>query len=433
MNQACVAIVGATVIDGTGHAPMEKTTVLVEDGRISAVGREMAVPETAQRVDASGRFLLPGMIDCHVHVYSSDFSPVPPMGDERAYGGVIAYNNLRSALQSGVTTVRDLASGEFGLAMKTAVERRQLLGPRCYVCGHGLCMTGGHSSEDLRLGIGVREIDGPDALRTAIRAERKAGADLIKLLTSHRSEYPEYTQEELDAAAEEAHRLGMRIAAHAANYVTTRMATLAGIDTIEHGIEIDEETAALMAEKGTILVSTCWVLYDIFEATKTLKEKYEQIGEYEHHPSRKWMDETIRVYTTLLDRLPESMKNAYRAGVRIAAGTDNVRSSSPFAVLAKEAPYLVRFGLSPMEAIESLTRRGAEAIGIENDLGTIEPGKLADLILVDRDPLADVTALEDVSWVMKEGMVIPRYPEWSPRPVREGLALDALFPAGQDI
>jgi imidazolonepropionase-like amidohydrolase len=118
--------------------------------------------------------------------------------------------------------------------------------------------------------------------------------------------------------------------------------------------------------------------------------------------------------------------------VRIAAGTDNVRSSSPFAVLAKEAPYLVRFGLSPMEAIESLTRHGAEAIGVEDDLGTIESGKLADLILVDRDPLSDVTALEEVSWVMKEGMVIPQHPEWIPRPVREGLALEALFPGGQD-
>ncbi len=425
-----LAIVGATVIDGTGRSPVSDATVVIVGERIRAVGTDVPVPDSAIEIDARGKFLLPGLIDCHVHIYSSDFSLEPPAGDETAYGGVIGYNNLRSALQRGVTTVRDLSSGGIGLALRTAVERGQLLGPRCFVCGHGLCMTGGHSSGDLRLGIGVREVDGPENLRAAVRRERKSGADLIKLLTSHRSEMPEFSQEELDAAVDEAHRLGLRVAAHAANYVTTRMAALAGVDTIEHGIEIDRTTAELMAERGTILVSTSWVLYDIFDATRKLKTKLEEIGEYAHHPGRAAMDETLRVYAVLLERLPEAMRHVREAGVRIAAGTDNVRSRSPFAVLAKEAPYLVRFGLTPMEAIESLTRVGAEAIGVTDDLGTVEVGKYADLILLERDPLEDVLALEEIAMVMKGGVVIPRHPEWEPRPVGQGLALDALTRAG---
>jgi len=222
---------------------------------------------------------------------------------------------------------------------------------------------------------------------------------------------------------EEAHRLGMRVAAHAATYATTRMAVQAGVDTIEHGIEIEKETADRMAERGVALVSTCWVLHDIYEETRELKAKYEQIGEYASHPHRRWMDETIRVYEVLLSRLPDSMRACKEAGVRIAAGTDNVRASAPFAPLGREAPYLVRYGLSPMEAIESLTRKGAEVIGVENDLGTLEEGKLADLIMLDQDPVADVGALERVSWVMKDGVVIPLHPEWDLRAVRDPIDL----------
>ncbi|MDD5218947.1 MAG: amidohydrolase family protein [Candidatus Bipolaricaulis sp.] len=417
------AIVGATVIDGTGRPARPDATVVIEGTQIAAVGARSNVrlPKGTVEIDAVGRFLLPGMIDCHVHVYGSGFARVAPKGEELAYAGVVAANNLRAALQAGTTTVRDVASGHVGLALRSAIERGHWIGPRCFVCGRGICMTGGHGSGGARLGLGVHEVDGVDAMRAAIRQERKAGADLIKILTSHRSPRPELSQEELDAAVHEAHRFGMKIAVHAANFVTTKMAVEAGFDTIEHGIEIDDDTARRMAEKGTILVSTLWVLHDIYGETQRIKEQYEAIGEYPYHPDHDWLEETLKVYKHIHAALPETMRLVRKHGVRIAAGTDNVRGSAPFAMMGKEAEYLVRFGLTPMEAIESVTRVGAEAIGAEKRFGTVEVGKLADLILVDRDPIQDITALQHVSWVMKEGAEIPIYPEWTCGAVRDGL------------
>jgi len=417
------AIIGATLIDGTGQSPLRDAVVLVEGDKISAVGTRftLPIPDGATILDATGRTLLPGMIDCHVHVYTTGFSPIAPKGDELAYAGIVAANNLRSALQAGTTVARDLASGHVGIALRTAIERNVWIGPRLYVCGRGICMTGGHGSGGARGGIGVHEVNGPTAIRTAIREERKAGADLIKVLTSHRSPHAEYSQVELNAAVDEAHRLGMKIAVHAANFVTTRMAVEAGFDTIEHGIEIDADSARGMAEKGIILVSTLWVLHDIYQETQAIKKRYEQIGEYEQHPNHAWLEETLPVYRHIHAALPETMRLMREHGVRIAAGTDNVRASAPFVAMADEAKYLVDFGLTPMEAIEAVTRVGAEAIGVEDQLGTVEAGKFADLILVDRDPLSDINVLKDVSWVMKGGCPIPQHPEWRTAAVRDGL------------
>lgn len=426
-RQRRTAIVNTTVIDGTGHPPIMDAAVLVEDDRIVAVGPRsgVAIPPGAETVDAGGRFLLPGMVDCHVHMYSSGFVRVAPKGDELAYAGIVAANNLRAALQTGTTTVRDVSSGHIGLALRTAIERGQWIGPRCFVSGRGLCMTGGHGSGGARLGSGVREVDGDEAIRAAIREERKAGADLIKVLTSHRSQRPEFSQNELDAAVDEAHRLGMKIAVHAANFVTTRMAAEAGFDTIEHGIEIDEETARVMVKKGITLVSTLWVLHDIYEETQAIKARYESIGEYRYHPDHAWLEQTLSVYHHIHRVLPETMRIVREQGVRIAGGTDNVRGSAPFAMMAREAEYLVQSGLTPMEAVEAVTRVGAEAIGGEKLFGTVKVGKAADLILVDRDPTADIAALGEVSWVMKEGTVVPLYPEWRCGAVRDGLLSEA--------
>ena len=424
------AIVGGTLIDGTGRPPVPDAVVLIDGTTVTAVGSRasLPVPNEAEVVPAEGRTLLPGMVDCHVHVYTTGFSPVGPKGDELAFGGVLAANNLRTALQAGVTTARDVASGHVGLALRTAIERGLWIGPRLFVCGRGICMTGGHGSGGIRGGVGVHEVNGETAIRAAIREERKAGADLIKVLTSHRSRYPEFTQAELNAAVEEAHRFGLRIAVHAANFVTTRMAAEADFDTIEHGIEIDDETAALMAEKGIVLVSTLWVLHDIYREAQEIKATYEAIGEYAHHPDHAWLEETLRVYRHIHKALPETMRVVKKHRVRIAAGTDNVRASAPFVAMAEEAEYLVEFGLTPMEAIESVTRIGAEAIGAEDLFGTVEPGKSADLILVDGDPLDDITSLKRVSWVMKEGRPIALHSEWHRRAVRDGLADPPVAP-----
>jgi len=412
------AVVGATLIDGTGRDAVADAVVVVAGDRIAAAGarRSTPIPADAERLDAKGRFLLPGMIDAHVHVSSPDFVPIKPKGDPTAYMTVLAAQNLRSALQAGVTTVRDVCGPRMNLAVRSAIERGQLVGPRLYTAGKGICMTGGHGSSDPD---GVHQVDSPDAVRQAVREERKAGVDLIKLLTSHRTDHPEFRQEEIEAGVDEAHRFGLRVSIHAANLVTTAMAVEAGVDAIEHGSFLDEATAERMGRDGTFLVPTLWVKHDLAERLRRWQatpEKFPWGDAKDLAASATWFQRCV-------DQLPTTMALAREHGVRIAAGTDFVLADFPWCVLPEEVEFLTHLGLSNMEAIESATRVGAEVLGLEDRLGTVEAGKWADLILVDRDPLADIKALAGVSWVMQGGRVIPRSSEWDRRPIRDPLPL----------
>ena len=411
-------ITNATIIDGSGAPPLENAIIVIEDDRIVSVGSEDTthIPDGAKNIDARGQWLLPGLIDVHVHVSAQEFIPIPPKGDRTAYMTIVAARNLRCALQAGITTVRDVCGPRMNLALRTAIEREQMIGPRMFTSGKGICMTGGHGSGDPSA---VHQVDTPQAVRQAVREERRAGADLIKLLTSHRTEHPEFSQAEIDAGVDEAHRLGLRVAIHAANFVTTAMAAQAGVDVIEHGSCIDEATMQLMAEKSIVLVPTLWVKHDLAERLsrwKTTPEKFPWGDANDLDESQRWFQRCV-------DQLPETIALARKHGVRIAAGTDFVMSDFPWALLPEEITYLTQLGLTPMEAIESATRIGAEVLGLEKDLGTIEPGKLADLILADRNPLEDITALAEVSWVMQNGRIIPRSPEWDRRPIKDPIEL----------
>ncbi|MGD9675631.1 MAG: amidohydrolase family protein [Candidatus Bipolaricaulia bacterium] len=415
-----VAVVGATLIDGTGRSPVTDAVVVVEGDRITEAGPRRLTPippaALAEQVDAKGRYLLPGMIDAHVHVSFPDYVPIQPKGDATAYMTVLATQNLRSALQAGVTTVRDVCGPHINLAIRSAIERGQLVGPRFYTAGRGICMTGGHGSSNPDA---VHQVDSPDAVRQAIREERKAGADFIKLLTSHRTDHPEFRQEEIEAGVDEAHRFGLRVSIHAANLVTTAMAAEAGVDAIEHGSFLDEATAERMGRDGIFLVPTLWVKHDLAERLRRWQatpEKFPWGDANDLAASAAWFQRCV-------DQLPTTMALARKHGVRIAAGTDFVLTDFPWCLLPEEVELLTRLGLSNMEAIESATRVGAEVLGLEDRLGTVEPGKLADLVLVDRDPLADIRALAEVSWVMQGGRVIPRSPEWNRRPIRDPLPL----------
>ncbi len=417
-TKKCYAVVGATLIDGTGHPPVADAVVVVDGDQIAAAGarRSTPIPPDADEIDARGRYLLPGMIDAHVHVSSPDFVTVKPKGDPTAYMTTLATQNLRSALQAGVTTVRDVCGPRMNLALRSAIERGHLVGPSIYTAGKGICMTGGHGSNDPDA---VHQVDSPDAVRQAIREERSAGVDLIKLLTSHRTDYPEFRREEVEAGVDEAHRLGLRVSIHAANLVTTAMAAEAGVDAVEHGSFLAEATAERMGRKGIFLVPTLWVKHDLAERLRRWQatpEKFPWGDAKDLAASAMWFQRCV-------DQLPTTMALAKKHGVRIAAGTDFVLADFPWCVLPEEVEFLTRLGLSNMDAIESATRVGAEILGLEDRLGTVEPGKLADLILVDQDPLADIKALAAVSWVMQSGRVIPRSPEWNRRPIRDPLPL----------
>lgn len=418
---ASFAIAGATLIDGTGRPALADALVLVEDSRIAAVGNRasLPLPPEARVIDASGKYLLPGLIDCHVHLAAPDFMPHPVKGDTRAYLAIIAFHNLRSALQAGITTIRSVCDGDhLDLALRSALREGLVLGPRLLSAGIGICMTGGHGSQgsDRTPGsVGIHEVDGPGEVRKAVRQEVKAGADLIKLLTSHRSDHPEFSQEELNAGVDEAHRLGRRVAVHAGNFACTRMAALAGADTIEHGNFLDDETAEIMAAKGICLVPTAWVYHHMADLCRSLREKGMTGGEYpmdqeEFDSTQTWADRVVARY-------PETLRIARKHGVTIAAGTDNVFADQPFAVLHEELSRLNQLGFSTLEVIRIATHNGAVALGIQASAGTIEPGKAADLILVDRDPIQDITALGEVGWVMREGIELTFSPEWRRKPV----------------
>ncbi len=413
-----IGIVGAMLIDGTGAEPVPDAVVLVEGGSIAAVGARSTVdlPAEAEVVDAEGRFLLPGLIDAHVHVSVPDHVSTAPKGDPTAYATVIATRNLRSALQAGVTTVRDVCGDRINLALRSAQQRGRLIAPRIYTSGKGICMTGGHGSG---FAGSVHEVDGPEAVRHAVRVEHKADVDLIKLLSSHRTDLPEFSYEEIEAGVDEAHRLGLRVSIHAANDVSTDMAARAGVDVIEHGSFLSEETVDRMASKGIVLVPTLWVKHDLAE----------RLTEYRKTPEKyPWgdaidLEESAVWFRRCAEQLPETMRLVRERGVTVAAGTDFVLADQPWCLLPEEVEWLVRLGLSPMEAIVAATRGGAEALGTTDRLGTIEPGKWADLILVDRDPLEDVAALKSVSWVMQGGKVVPRSPEWDRRPIQDPIEL----------
>ena len=413
------AIVGATLIDGTGADPVTDSVILVNGSKVEAVGQldTLKPPAGYKVVDAEGRWLLPGLIDLHVHLFHEGYVPYPVKGSMTAYAGVVAANNLRSSLQSGITTLRGVCDGDhLDIAMRSAVERGQIIGPRLFVAGKGICMTGGHGSG---LPGVMHEVDTPWDVRKAVRSEVKAGVDLIKLLTSHRTDQPEFSLEEIMAGVDEAHRLGRKVAIHAANFVSVRMAAEAGVDTIEHGSHVDSESADMMAEKSIIIVPTLFVKNDIPERIEKSREEGGNLWNLDPRD----LDETYEWFTRCVRQLPKTIKLMRSKGVRIGAGTDNVLPENPFVLLPEEMEWMTRYGMSNMEAITSATRVGAEAIGAEDRFGTVEQGKLADMIMVDRDPLEDITAFKEVKWVMKEGSVIPIHPEWRRRPIRDPQSL----------
>lgn len=414
MQNKLKAIINSNLIDCVEDGIRNDTTVIIKNNKIEKIISSEMVDLSSKKydvIDAKGRYLMPGLIDAHVHLFFPSLVPMEPAGDKTAYATIVALKNSKALLQSGVTTARDVFSGYVNVALKTAINRNLFKGPRLYVAGKGICMTGGHGTE-IRdpYGTNVIQADGEVEIRKAIRKEIDSGADLIKILTSNSPTYPQYTQEELNIAVEEAHRFGKKVACHAGNNKTTRMAAIAGVDSIEHGIDIDEKTAEMMEEKDITLVPTLWLFHIVKETTEERIKKYKKINEYELHQES--FERTLNRYKKSLVEISRTMEIINKYDINIAAGTDNIRWYIPFAMLHEEIYYLTQYGLSNMEAIIAATKGGAKVIGIEDQLGTIEPGKFADLIMVDNNPLEDIKVLKDINWVMKDGEIIERSTEW---------------------
>lgn len=404
-----LALTGATIIDGLGGAPRQGWVLLVRDGRIADLLPETQLPETVSRIDLSGKTLLPGLIDAHVHLLGQRTMDNRDMAFvSEGLRAARATADLGRLIDAGITTVRDCGSFT-ALALKQAVAEGSVVGPRIVACGRFIERTGGADDapymplEWAQRGgpWAPRLADGPDEIRRAVREQLRDGADWIKTCTtgavttqeSSRPDLLEWSEEEITTLVEETHRLGSRVAVHAHANAGIRLAIDAGADTIEHGTYLDDETARMMAERGMYLVPTQFVL-------NQLVERGADFG------TPAWVLAKAREVMTARQA---SFEAALRHGVPIAMGTDiGGQDLLPHGRNAEELALLVEGGMSAGDAIVAGTLGAARCIGLEAEIGSLEAGKVADVIAVDADPLRDVAVLQWVSFVMKSGQIVRR-------------------------
>jgi imidazolonepropionase-like amidohydrolase len=387
----------------TGHA------VVVDGDRIADVVASDDAPTDARLVDLTGHTLLPGLMDMHAHLVGADDNGqgyaqlVMRSGAQEAVVGV---RNARATLEAGFTTVRDIGTFRafVDVALREGIDAGWFPGPRM-MCAGAYVTTPGGAGDVTGLAVDVDEVvprelrfgvtSGVDQMRSTVRQVLRYGADFIKVLATGavltsgtKPGMSEFTQDELRAAVEEAEGAGTHVAAHAHGAEGIKRAVRAGVRSIEHGSLMDDEAIELMAEHGTYLVA------DMYDGDYML-----EVG-----PSLGYSDEVIEKVRLTNDAQREGFTRCVKAGVRLAFGTDS--GIAPHGVNARQFPYYVRYGLTPMQAIQSATRWSAELMGWEDRVGTIAPGMLADVIAVEGDPTDDVSILERVPFVMKGGEIV---------------------------
>jgi imidazolonepropionase-like amidohydrolase len=388
-----LVLVGASLIDGSGAEPVRGRAVVVERDRITQVVDDARAPR-GRRIDLSGCTLLPGLINCHVHLcFGAEADPVRVMRDEPyALTALKVLRRAQETVEAGVTTVRDLGGRDYAeFAVRRAVAEGLFPGPRILGAGRPVCMTGGHGNA-----IG-READGPDDARKAVREQLKAGADVIKLIATGgvmtpgvEPGSPQLTLEEMRAAIEEATKAGRRTAAHAQGSTGIADAIEAGITTIEHGIFLTDEIVAAMKRKGVFLVAT-------LAAPAAISAGGLAAG---------IPDYMVRKSDAVVTAHVASFRRAHEAGARIAAGADSGTPLNPHGSLLPELDLMVKYGMTPLEAIRSATSVAAEALGLGSETGRVAEGHAADLLAVTGDPVERIGALGDVQLVLARGAII---------------------------
>jgi imidazolonepropionase-like amidohydrolase len=404
------AIRAGHLFEGTGDTWLTNAVIVIADGRIRAVGlsSQVPIPKDAQVIDLSGTWVLPGLIDCHVHLSireesATEIYPVKCTPFKEAFAAV---KNAETTLRAGFTTVRDLGSMPFlAVDLRDAIQAGTVVGPRVVASGPMISRTGGHGDvsgfapavktylypSERDFGIA----DGPEELRRLVRTQVKYGVDVIKLAATggvmsfgDQPAAPEYTIEELRAATEAAHMCGRKVAVHAIGSEGIKNALLAGVDSVEHGSLIDEEGIRLLKQQGAFLI------FDNYSDSYII-ENAAKLG---------WPEAWLAKERNLVQAQHDNLANAVKAGVKLAFGTD--AGVFPHGQNAKQFALLVGAGMTSAAAIRSATCVAADLLGLSNDVGSLSPGRYGDVIAVAADPLQDVRVLENVRFVMKGGVVI---------------------------
>ena len=396
-----IAIRAGKLIDGTGKPPIESPVILIDSGKIISVGSKLFISANATVIDLGNATLLPGLIDSHTHItfqrgnYWEDNFKRSPIDN-----AVLAPTNARKTLLAGFTTCRDLGSSEYvDVALRNAINRGDVEGPRMFVATHALSITGGHGdlsnfSPFLEFTTQNGIADGVDEVIKKVRENIKYGADEIKILATAgvlseeaTAGAQQYSYEELKACVDEANRHGKKVAAHAHGTEGIKAAIRAGVASIEHGSLLDDEAIKMMKEKGTYYVPTLYVGdYLLSEGNaKNLPKQLQDKAKF------------------IAPKMKESFKKAVNAGINIAFGTD--AGVFEHGTQAKEFSVMVNNGMTAMQALQCATLSAAKLLGKENEIGSLEVGKFADIVAVNGDPLQDISELERVVFVMKEGKI----------------------------
>ena len=390
---------GASVVDGTGADP-SVADIVVEDGRVLEVGVGL---DGDDRVDLAGKAVLPGLFDCHTHVVVSSIDTMRLLQTPFSYRFFRAAHNLEATVRIGITTVRDAGGADLGV--KQAVEDGLVKGPRMQISLSMLSQTGGHGDDWMPFGgtvqalltphPGVPEtlVDGPDDMRRKVRELIRMGADVIKVAVSggvlsprDKPTHAHFRLAELEVLVEEATAAGIFVMAHAQATPGIKNAIRAGIRSIDHGIYLDDEAIELMLERGTFLVPTLVAPRGVIDAADA---------------GAAIPDASVAKAREVIETHRASFAKAVSAGVKVAMGTDS--GVTPHGNNLRELTLMVEGGMTPTQAIVATTRTAAELMGLEDELGTLEPGKRADLVVIDGDPLDVATLADRVESVYKDG------------------------------